>query len=206
MKDMICENAEVYGWNTLSDLDLLTIVAGSRESAVALNDYFNQASCTVDGLLNLKIDGLGKATALKMKALYTLFSRPKIKDIDSIKNSADMYDYMKGNLLNLDHEEVWFVLMDNANHPFKKVCHSKGGLALSVIDVKMIMKDALESGRCCSLAMAHNHPSGSLKPSQQDIISTNKVKEACKYFDIRFLDHIIVGNDEFYSFNDNCML
>lgn len=200
------ESAEIYGWNKLSDLELLTIVAGSKDGATALQEYLSDDNCSVEGLLKLKIDGLGKATAMKIKALYTLFRRSKRTSLKSIRHSEDLYEYFKGDLENLDHEEVWVLFMDNANHPIKKICHSTGGMNLSIIDVRMIMRKALETGKCCAMAMAHNHPSGKLTPSDQDIRSTQKVKDACKYFDIRFLDHVIISNEGFHSFSDNNLL
>lgn len=202
---MICENAELYGWESRTDIELLTIVAGSLNGAKRLKSVLEKDNFSTDELLALKIRCINKITAQKIKALYSFARSQKKQTGEKITKSSILYDEIRSNLENLDHEEVWVVLMDNANHIIKKFRHSTGGIALSVIDVRMIMKKAIECS-ACAMALAHNHPSGNLSPSQQDIQSTKKVSEACKLLDIRFLDHIIVGNDEFYSFNDNNMI
>lgn len=202
---MICENAELYGWESRSEIELLTIVAGSLNGAKRLKSLFEKGNFTTEELLSLKIRGINKTTAQKIKALYSFARMQKKQTGERISNSEILYDAIRGNLENLDHEEVWIILMDNANHIIKKIRHSTGGINLSIIDVKMIIKKAIECS-ACAMALAHNHPSGTLTPSQQDINSTNKVKDACKLLDIRFLDHIIVSHEGFYSFNDNDML
>lgn len=203
--NMICENAELYGWESKTDIELLTIVAGSLNGAKRLKSVLEKDNFSTDELLALKIRGINKITAQKIKVLYSFARMQKKQTGESITRSEKLYDEIRSNIENLDHEEVWVILMDNANHIIKKFRHSSGGINLSVIDVRTIIKKAIEYS-ACAMALAHNHPSGNLSPSQQDINSTNKVKDACKFLDIRFLDHIIVGNDEFYSFNDNNMI
>ncbi len=211
------EKMLLKGASALSNAELLAIVIGSgnsRETAVELsqrimNDNGNNLSeLSRKGINQLtQYNGIGEVKAICISAAMEIGRRRNIEkalERPSIKNSTDAYEALR-NIEDLPHEEVWVLYLNNSN---KIVCRervSTGGVALSVIDVKIIMKKALEL-LACAIVMGHNHPSGSLSPSQQDITSTQKVKEACKFFDIRFLDHIIVSQEGFYSFNDNNMI
>jgi DNA repair protein RadC len=82
---------------------------------------------------------------------------------------------------------------------------SRGGIAGTVVDVRIVIKSALEK-LASSIIVAHNHPSGNLKPSAMDIDMTKKLKAACAIMDIELRDHLIVGHNTYYSFLDNGML
>lgn len=212
------EKMLMKGASALSNAELLAIVIGSgnsKETAVELsqrilNDNGNNLSELGRKAISqlTKYNGIGEVKAICISAAMEIGRRRNLEkalERPSIKNSNDAYEALRSNIEDLPHEEVWVLYLNNSN---KIVCREKvstGGVALSVIDVKIIMKKALEL-LACAIVMGHNHPSGSLAPSQQDITSTQKVKEACKFFDIRFLDHIIISQEGFYSFNDNNMI
>lgn len=203
---MICENAETYGWNTISDIDLLTIAVGNRKDAQVLKEYFDDSKCSVDGLLSLNIDGIGKEDAVKITAFHTLFRRERQKPTDSILSSMDLYNHVKEIFRGLDHEEFWVVYLDTSSHPLKKVLHSSGGMVGTVVDTKMILKKALEIKNCSAVAIAHNHPSGSVKPSAVDKVTTKRLKDGCDYIGLKLIEHIIVSDFGYYSFFDESEL
>ena len=98
------------------------------------------------------------------------------------------------------------IYMNNSNIAKGIVEHSKGGITGTLVDIRVIMATALKS-LSVGLILAHNHPSGTLKPSQSDIALTNKIKQAAEYFDIKVLDHLIItpGN-KYFSFTDEGMI
>lgn len=212
------EKMLLKGASALSNAELLAIVIGSgnsKETAVELSRRIlsdngnNLSELSRKEIPQLtKYNGIGEVKAICITAAMEIGRRRNLEkalERPAIKNSTDAYEALRSSIEDLPHEEVWVLYLNNSN---KIVCREKvstGGVALSVIDVKIIMKKALEL-LSCAIVMGHNHPSGSLTPSPQDITSTKKIKEACQFFDIRFLDHIIVSHEGFYSFNDNNML
>lgn len=117
--------------------------------------------------------------------------------------SEDIYHYLKEIWSNkLEHVEEFMILcLNRANHVLGWAKISCGGIAGTVADPKVIFQVALKTN-ASSLILAHNHPSGQLKPSSADILLTNKMKEAGKFLDIPVLDHIIVTSEYYYSFAD----
>lgn len=203
IKGLLCESAEKYGWNNLDDLELLTIVTGNPESAVVLRDYLSTNTCTVEGLLGLGIEGMGRATAMKMKAFHALLTRKRVGQVPvRIKSSTDIYEAFALYLTGLEEEQVWLMLLDTSANIKKMMMISKGSFDQALIDVRIIIKKALEAN-CPAIAIAHNHPGGSKKPSEIDIKSTEEIKRCCQLMRLRFVDHIIVAGDGYYSFSDD---
>jgi DNA repair protein RadC len=95
--------------------------------------------------------------------------------------------------------------MTRSNTIIKAECVSKGGVSGTVVDVRLILKPAIEC-LASSIILAHNHPSGNLKPSQEDIYLTKKIKEASKLIDISLQDHLIIGEQAYLSFADEGIL
>ena len=92
-------------------------------------------------------------------------------------------------------------MLNQANKTIGYAKISQGGIAGTVVDVRIIAKYAVES-LAVSVILAHNHPSGNLKPSEADLIITKKIKEGLKILDIKVFDHIILSADNYYSFED----
>jgi DNA repair protein RadC len=105
----------------------------------------------------------------------------------------------------LEHEEFWVLLLNRNNRAIHRFMTSKGGITSTIIDVRMIMKTALERP-ATSMILCHNHPSGNTMPSDADQQITRKLKEAGKLMDIQVLDHIIIAQKSYYSFADNGLL
>ncbi|TAG53789.1 MAG: DNA repair protein RadC [Cytophagales bacterium] len=208
------EKFQLKGGNALSDAELIAILIGSGSrsmSAVDLaklilknvnNDLEKLTKLTIKDLTKLK--GMGEAKAITIAAALELGKRRKeqiTEERPKLNSPKLIYNYMLPFFYDLQHEEFWLLILDRQLKPIKKVQISKGGIAGTVVDIKIILKLALENLASYIIVM-HNHPSGSLNPSSEDIKITNKLKAACQTLDILFADHIIFTNNGFYSFED----
>ncbi|MBK6521301.1 MAG: DNA repair protein RadC [Sphingobacteriaceae bacterium] len=202
------------GRQHLSDAELLAIILGSGntdETAIQLaqrilheskNDINTLAKLSLNELQKFK--GVGPAKAINIAAAFELGRRRKDTDVveqQKISSSRDAFNLLNPKLADLPHEEFWMVLMNRANKVIKIESISKGGISGTVVDVRLVSKSAIENNTS-SVILAHNHPSGNLKPSQEDIMITKKIKEALKFFDITLFDHLIIGDQNYYSFTD----
>jgi DNA repair protein RadC len=208
------EKLSGQGRRALTDAELIAILIGSgsrTESAVELskrilhhydNDLNNLGKASIAELSRFK--GIGEAKAISIIAALEIGRRrneTEVKVLDSIKGSKDAYNILRKFLMDLNHEEFWILLLNQAGKVTAKELISKGGLTGTVADPKIIFNLALQHN-AVSIVMAHNHPSGNLKPSQLDIDLTKKIANAGRLLDIRVLDHLIVTNEGFYSFAD----
>ena len=125
--------------------------------------------------------------------------RPKVA------SSNEAYELVKGDLMDLAHEEFWVLLLNRANRLIKKKRISEGGVSGTVADPKIIFKLALEE-LASGIIVAHNHPSGNLVASQTDIALTKRLKEAGKVMEVQLLDHLIVAGPKYLSFADEGMI
>ncbi|MBQ0786303.1 MAG: JAB domain-containing protein, partial [Oceanihabitans sp.] len=105
----------------------------------------------------------------------------------------------------LPHEEFWIVYLNNSNKVIQKNQLSKGGITGTLVDVRLALKTALEVG-ATGIILAHNHPSGTLKPSEADKQLTKKLKIAAESLDIKVLDHLIITENAYFSFADESLL
>lgn len=150
------------------------------------------------------MQGIGNAKAVAIKAAIELGKRCYAEKTDErpiLDDSRKIYDYLHPLMSFLTVEEGHLLLL---NHSFKLIKHvrlSRGGLTETAIDVRIIIREALKVNATI-VALAHNHPSGNLKPSKQDDQITKQVQEACRVMRLHFLDHIIVTDRGYYSYND----
>ncbi len=206
------------GRSSLSDSELIAILIGSgsrKETAVQLSQRI-LASCAnnLDALGKLTIDdlkkfkGIGEAKAITIAAALELGRRRK-ESTETIKlrigSSTDAYKELSQHLTDLPHEEFWTIFLDRANHIIKSCKITSGGISGTVVDQRLIFKMAMDNFSS-SIILAHNHPSGNLKPSQQDIALTNKLRDAGKLLDIAVHDHIIIAGKSYFSFADEGIL
>jgi DNA repair protein RadC len=213
------EKLMLKGRSALTDAELIAILIGSgntKETAVQLsqrmlasvNHNLNElGKLTINDLTKFK--GIGEAKAISIIAAAELGRRRKESDTPQktkIKSSHDAYQELLPSLSDLAHEEFFILLLNRANEVLACINVSKGGTTGTVVDGKIIMKHAIEMPRCCGIVLAHNHPSGNLKPSEADIKITHKLKEIASFMDINLIDHIIVGENAYYSFADEGML
>ncbi len=156
-------------------------------------------------IAELKVLGLTDTEAIRIKAMTELCirfqSEASINPMDQIKNSEGAYNELR-HIGYLGHEEFHVILLTRAHRIIKTVKISQGGLTGTVIDVRLILHEAI-THKACAIIIAHNHPSGSDKPSETDISITKKIKESAEIMDINLLDHIIVTQTSYYSLADN---
>lgn len=148
--------------------------------------------------------GMGPVKAVMVLAALELGRRRRLAVAStkvSVVSSADVADIFIPLLSDVGHEEFWILLLNRANHVIDRYQVSKGGVAGTVVDPKLIFKRALEA-TASALVLCHNHPSGNRMPSEADIQLTKKIAEAAKLMDMQVLDHIIVAGDGYYSFSD----
>lgn len=136
-------------------------------------------------------------------AAVELYTRKKAKNNlrEKIHSSTDVYRIMQPIMVNQEVEELWAIYMNMASRIVKMKRISVGGIAQTLVDIRILLKEAL---LCNAVAMTicHNHPSGNVRPSSADDQLTEKISKACKTMDIRFLDHVIIADDTYYSYED----
>lgn len=209
------EKAMTHGIASLSNTELLTIVIGSGlpgTSALSvaqkmLHDVDNKLSGLRSQSIRALIRnhrGIGAARAVSIAAAFELGVRCRDEQPDEkpqIKCSADIYSYIRGRLEEEPREHFVVLTLSRSNRITGCYKVSEGGTTATVVDVKLLMKEALER-LAENIVLVHNHPSGNLKPSLQDIDLTRRIKGAAELFGIRVLDHIIIGRSGYYSFSD----
>jgi len=206
------------GISSLSDAELIAILIGSgnrNETAVELSRRIlieNSSNLNQLGKLSVqeltKYNGIGEAKAISIVASLELGKRRAISGFlehPVITTMSEVYEYMSPLLENLVHEEFWAIFLNNSNKILKRMKVSQGGITSTVIDVRLIMKAALESFSTAFI-VCHNHPSGSITPSEKDLIITQRLKNAGDIMEIKLLDHIIIGHNDYYSFAGNELL
>ena len=209
------EKAMRLGFEALSDAELMAIVIGSGtpgESVVdlcqrILNDYDQKLNRIIKGGVKglTKYKGIGPVKAIELMASLELSHRCHMEDVEQkpIRSSADAYHCLCDRMGQLEHEEIWILMLNRAKKVIGAKRMSVGGTSSAVGDVKLILRELIEN-LADSVILAHNHPSNNTRPSPQDDNLTQRVKTACKAVDVNFLDHIIVcqgGN--YYSYLDN---
>ena len=206
------------GKNALSDAELLAILIGSgnnEESAVDLckrilhsveNNLVELSKLDVKNLSKFK--GIGEAKALSIVAALELGRRRRAAEPlqrTAVKGSTDVFEVVQGLIGDSHYEQFWVILLNRANKIVRKENIGEGGITGAVVDPKRIFKLALDYN-ACYIILAHNHPSGNIQPSDTDIRLTKKIKQGAELLDISVLDHIIVGENNFYSFADEGVL
>jgi len=204
-----------YGQKILSDAELIAILlrSGTREqSAVELarlllqksnNNLISLSKLSVDELMRIK--GIGEAKALSILAALELGLRRRHSEAivrQSVGSSGEAFEMLYPYITDSTYEQFWLLLLNRANKRISVENVSEGGLTGTVADPKKIFRIALERN-AASIILCHNHPSGNLKPSEADIKLTHKLKEAGIMLDLPVLDHLIIGDEKYYSFADN---
>lgn len=206
------------GKDALSDAELVAILIGSgsrNESAVDLckrilastNNNLNAlGKLSIKQLMEFK--GIGEAKAISIIAALELGRRRRGEEAlqqKKIESSQSVFELMQPIIGELPHEEFWIIYLNNSNKVIHKNQLSKGGITGTLVDVRLVMKTAIEVG-AIGLILTHNHPSGTLKPSEADKQITKKLKIASESLDIKVLDHLIVTEKAYFSFADEGLL
>lgn len=206
------------GVKSLSSAELLAIIIGSgnrKQSAVELsksilsfcnNDLNLLAKKTIPDLT--KIPGIGEAKAIGIISALELGRRQKAflsKQKQKITCSNDVFEIIFPYVENLEHEEFWVIFLNQANKIIEIKNVSSGGITGTVFDVRLVFKDALLL-QATNLILCHNHPSGNLQPSNADKDVTSKASEAGNLMHISVLDHLIIADNQFFSFADESLI
>jgi len=212
------EKLLIKGKGSLSDAELIAILIASgnrEESAVELskrilqslgNNLNRLAKLSVNDLIKFK--GIGEAKAISIIASLELGRRRRTADVlekAKIGGSKDAFQILQLKLEDLPHEEFWVMLLNRANKVIDTKLVGRGGVSSTIVDSKVLFSFALES-LASGIILAHNHPSGNLKPSNSDIRLTKKIVDAGKIMEVPVLDHIIVGDNDYFSFADEGLI
>ncbi|CAD7815594.1 hypothetical protein CHRY9390_02999 [Chryseobacterium aquaeductus] len=206
------------GKNSLSDSDLLAIIMGSGsrdETAVELarkilasvdNNWHQLSLLTIKDLTKFK--GVGEVKAISITTALEIGRRRAAQEIPEkpqISSSKDAYQILKLHLSDLRTEEFWAVFLNQSNKVIHIAQLTQGGINQSIVDVRIVFKTALEHF-ATGIIISHNHPSGNLKPSSEDIAITKNIKEAGRVMNIQLLDHLIITQNSYLSFADEGIL
>lgn len=208
------EKLMLKGKSVLSDAELIAILIGSgsrSESAVDLSKrILASVDCNLNALGKLSITqlmvfkGIGEAKAISIIAALELGRRRRSEEAVELKkvtSSKVIFEIMQPIIGELPHEEFWIIYLNNSNKVISKSQLSKGGITGTLVDVRIVFKTALEMG-ATALILCHNHPSGTLIPSEADKQITKKLKLAGDSLEIKVLDHLIVTESSYFSFAD----
>jgi len=212
------EKLVTKGKMVLSDAELMAILIGSgnrQESAVALSQRMLQsvegninelAKVSIEKLMTFK--GIGEAKAINIIAALELGKRRQLENLlekPKIGGSNDVFKLMHPIIGDLSHEEFWVLFLNNSNKVLAKLQVSKGGMTATVVDIRLLFKQALELFSV-AIIVCHNHPSGNLKPCDADVQLAKKIKNAGNTLDIKLLDHLIIAEKAYFSFADEGIL
>jgi len=218
LEDRPREKLIAKGLQSLSDTELIAILlaTGSRNrSALDLaKEVLRSAKNNLNALGKKsltdlqQINGIGQAKAISIIAALELGRRRKLSEIlqqQRITSSQEVFDIFGSMLSDLPHEEFWVLFLDRANKIIDKYKFSQGGISGTVTDVRLILKKGIEL-LASSMILCHNHPSGNLSPSQADNQITRKISKGGAMLDIQVLDHLIIGNNRYFSYADQGLL
>jgi len=209
------EKMLLKGVAALSNAELLAIIIGSgnrNESSVELsqrilasvdNNINQLGKMSVKNLIS-DFKGIGQAKAVGIAAALELGKRrnaEKIPEKVTLNKSSMIYDYFKPLLQDLPHEEFWALFFDAKLHITGRKKISQGGLLETTVDTRIIFGEAV-STLASGVALCHNHPSGDKTPSDNDRTLTHKIFQGLKLLNIKLIDHIIIGNGQYFSFAD----
>ncbi len=208
------EKLLAHGVKALTNTELIAILLGSGThdlSAIAVAQHLlASANNSLSTLLGYSIaqyqrcKGIGQAKAITLIAAIELGYRLANEEIppqEKITCAQDIARIMRPLLNGLGHEQMWVIYLNRANIMLGKRLHSRGGLKDTVVDTRLIVREALEIN-ADAIALSHNHPSGDTKPSPEDLQITQQVQSAAALFNIRLLDHVILAGKRYISVLD----
>lgn len=212
------EKLMLKGRTVLTDAELIAILIGSGSRALSAVELSKQilshchhdlnavAKLSITDLTQFK--GIGEAKAISIVSALELGRRRKPVNSSirtRIKSSSDVYSHIKPKLMDLPVEQFWLLCLNRSNHVINSSMISQGGVSGTVADPKIIFKAAL-TNLASGIILIHNHPSGNLKPSQADKTLTQKMVSSGRLLEIPVLDHLIFGDQGYFSFADEGLL
>ena len=202
------------GPQTLTKAELLAILVGSGYPGVSAVELMQQILDDCNNNLNTlgkmsirdlcQYKGVGEAKAITILAACELGKRRQMETAEErpdLGTATRIYNYMHPILQDEDVEEFWLLLMNQNHRLIKKMRIARGGISEVLVDIRILMKEAILANATI-MAVCHNHPSGSLRPSQMDNELTTTLARACQLMHIRFLDHVIITDGAYYSYHE----
>lgn len=177
----------------------LIYAAGGKQKEISLGLF--EEAVNFEAFLNTLTESKRKV----IEAAIELYKRSMSTECRKISDSTDIYNIMQEKVADLNHEEFWLITMNQAAKVISRRRISAGGIDQTTVDVRQIMKYAIQDN-ATQIAVVHNHPSGNLKPSNEDINVTNKIKKAGETMNIRLVDHVIISKENYYSFHDQGLI
>lgn len=202
------------GVESVSSAELLAILIGSGTAEASSVDLMRYVLAENDNSLRglgtmttqelQKYNGIGPAKAVTIQAALELGKRlmREERERSSFTNPREMFQYLRSHLFDIQHEECHIMLMDTKQQLITHKRISIGGISEATVDIRQILREALLCG-ASGIILAHNHPSGNPTPSQQDNNLTKSLDEACRLMRIKLIDHIIVGDNDYYSYYEH---
>ena len=199
------------GTASLSDAELLSVLLGKGEGSLSALELAENVLKKTGSLLQMSlidpkqlrmIENLGIGRAVHVATALELGRRFRAQETqtkESIESDRDVIDLFQAQLAPLSHEEFWVVYLNRSNKILEKVRVSQGGISGTVVDIRLIIKRALER-LASAILLVHNHPSGNASPSEQDVQITRQVSQAAQLFDIQVVDHVIITAGPCHSF------
>lgn len=206
------------GAAALSDAELLAILLRTGTSGMNVIDVARELLRSADGRLNgvasmpverlCSVSGIGPGKAVTVAAAFELGRRsatePFVHDRTPVLSPRTVFRMMLPILRGLDHEECWALFLNRANYVLGKEMMSSGGMDSTVMDVKSVLRRAIER-KASGVILVHNHPSGSALPGRADMLQTDALRKALKSCDVQLIDHVVIAEDSWYSFADETL-
>lgn len=205
-----------YGVEVLEDYELLAVLLGSatkKENVFDLSKRILSETNGLDDLSNMSIldwmniRGIKEAKAAKLIAFLELAKRIYTynKEVITLRKSEEVFNLIKYDLYGKTHEQLIILYVNVKCNLVKKVISAKGNVNILYVDTKELVNDALKCS-ASGVFLIHNHPSGDISPSIADIDLTDNINKALNFFDIKLLDHLIISNNNYFSFKSNNLL
>jgi DNA repair protein RadC len=216
--DLPRERLMSSGVESLTNKDLIALILGSGSKDVPVMDMASVILEQGFGKLTrlsqfslqdwMAIKGIGFGKAAVLTAVFELARRRRFEELDkkkSISCSNHAFEYLVKHLGDLTHEEFWILLLNRNNSVIAAKRISEGGLTATLVDPKKVFSLALQH-HANAIILAHNHPSGSLIPSEHDLDITAKLRAVGKVMELLVMDHLIVHGNAYFSFADQGLL
>lgn len=200
----------MHGVKSLSDAELLAIIIGKGYGKENVLDLANNllSKYPIEKLSDfsmgefMKINGIGKVKAMQIISLFEFNRRhyfaKKNKDVVSFKSPKDVFKYFVDELYDVKQEYFYSLLLDSNNQLIKKELITIGTISASIVHPREIFRPAIKESSS-SIILVHNHPTGNVDPSPEDISVTKIIREAGEIIGIKVLDHVIIGKDNYRS-------
>jgi DNA repair protein RadC len=202
------------GPQALSNAELLAILIGSGTPGVSAVELMQKVLSGCGNNLNtmgkmsirdlMQYKGIGEAKAITILAACELGKRRQMETPEErpeLTTATRLYNHMHPVMQDLDVEEFWLLLLNQSYRLIKKLRIAHGGISEVSVDIRVLMSEAVVA-RATIMAVCHNHPSGSIRPSRMDDALTESIKEACRVMRIHFMDHVIVADGQYYSYRE----